>query len=146
METQSGCEKAAAAHTVGCCLCSERREICYGLKPCWLEWAGMELGRLRDVTQTCKEAAGIQQKHRFFTAVPPRMIKSHTSRAVMCPLKQPGMQNCCTSSCVDVHAKETRNEGDPARCLSPPAGFPPWARGGQLFKQTPDPIVTMSRG
>lgn len=42
---------------------------------------------LRDVTKTWKEAAEIQQKHQLFTTIPPGMIKSHTSRAFMCPYK-----------------------------------------------------------
>lgn len=47
---------------------------------------------LCDVTKTGKEAAEIQQKHKFFTTIPPRMIKSYTSRAFMCPLKQLSIQ------------------------------------------------------
>lgn len=49
---------------------------------------------LCDVTKTWKEAAEIQQKHKFFRTIPPRMIKSYTSRAFMCPLKQLSMQHC----------------------------------------------------
>lgn len=48
---------------------------------------------LCDVTKTGKEAAEIQQKHKFFIILGGIVVKSYTSRAFMCPLKQLSIQH-----------------------------------------------------
>lgn len=68
------------------------------------DWRDGSTG-LSDVTKTWKEAAEIQQKHKLFTMIPPRMIKSHTSRAFMCPLKQLSVQHCCIQTCQHISVR-----------------------------------------